>query len=216
MTAGLTALYVSRLYFKTFFGTPRDRHLYDHAHESAPSMTIPLWILAGASIGVGYLWLPHQFFHFAPFEQWLKPLLADIPATEHHASAAQVLALMAFYTGMAAAALWFCYKKFGQETGFGEAVKAKAGPLYNLLWNKYYVDEIYQAVFVKGFLGLSREAWRSVDIGLIDATVNGCGELARGAGGLVRRFVQTGYIRFYAGATLLGAIFILAIALSYF
>src|SRR5690606_8704070 len=121
VTAGLTSLYVGRLYLKTFFGTPRDKHLSNHAHESAPAMAILLIILAVGSLLIGLLWLPHIYgIHLSPFPEWLAPVLADVKQVPHHVADSTVLALMGLYTAMMAAALWFTWNKFGKETGYGE------------------------------------------------------------------------------------------------
>jgi NADH-quinone oxidoreductase subunit L len=244
LTAAMTAFYVGRLVFKTFFGKTRlDHHTFDHAHESAAPMAAPLLILAVLAIGAGFLGMPRFMSKAQPFEEWLAPVFADVKAPEAGplaamaapaATAAEVapataeagkpeqgedvglsLRLMAFYTLVVAFMAWLTYKWFATESGTPNALALAAAPIHQLLWNKWYVDELYDLVFVRGLLGFSKLLLRVVDQGLIDGVVNGCGWAAQGAGHFVRVRLHNGYARFYAGALLAGVVLLLGLVLTF-
>jgi NADH-quinone oxidoreductase subunit L len=83
--------------------------------------------------------------------------------------------------------------------------------LYITLLNKYWVDEIYDALIVNPIHWISTNLmWNFVDVKVIDGTVNGAGEFVRGSGSLLRK-LQSGYVRSYAGWILLGAVFLVAL-----
>ena len=89
-------------------------------------------------------------------------------------------------------------------------VSASASALYSILTNKYYVDEIYEAIIVLPIVVTARQfLWRLIDVGVIDGTVNAVGELVRSSAGGLRR-MQIGYVRAYAAWILFGSIVIIA------
>jgi NADH-quinone oxidoreductase subunit L len=186
LTAGMTAFYVFRAIFLAFFGEYRGE---GHPHESPPVMTLPLVGLAVGSLAAGY-------FNVSKF---LEPLFAS--PLEHHD---YLLVAVSVGAGLAGIALAFVF--YVLRPGLAQVVAERLGLLYRLVYNKYFVDEVYQALVVKPILGGSREVlWRGVDVGVIDGAVNGVGARARGLGGVLRRF-QSGYIRSYATWVLLGAL----------
>ncbi len=90
------------------------------------------------------------------------------------------------------------------------SLAAKAQGMYSIVVNKYYVDEIYDAVIVWPIVRMAREfLWKFVDTFVIDGTVNGVGFLVRGSAGGLRR-MQSGYVRTYAGWILLGGVLVMA------
>ncbi len=191
-TALMTAFYVFRAVFLTFFGASRvspeaERRL----HESPPVMTVPLLLLAAGSVGAGWVGLP----------QWLGPVFegaareAAPPAgLEHTLMGVSIAAGLA---GMALA--WWMYLKRPPREG-------APGALYRLVLNKYYVDEIYEAWIVRPLLAVSaRVLWRAVDAGVIDGAVNGVGRGSASVGDRLRR-VQSGNLRSYAAWVALGAV----------
>ena len=195
ITAGITAFYVFRAWFLAFFGSYRGHH---HPHESPFVMTGPLVVLAVLSMGGGFIDVPG----------WLS---RNYPLAEHENSAAVVISALCGILGIAIAAYLYWLRP-----ALSEKAKAAAGPLYTLVSNKYYVDEIYGAVIVKPLENISRLVlWRAVDEGLIDnVLVNGLAQLIRGWGSLLRQ-LQSGSIRNYATWVLAGSllvIFILGLA----
>jgi NADH-quinone oxidoreductase subunit L len=195
LTAGMTAFYVFRAYFLTFFGEYRGHH---HPHESPLVMTLPLIVLAALSLGGGLLNVPG----------WLSPAF---PLAQQENIAPMIISASLGIIGILIA--WFLYVA---RPALAESLRIGAGPLYTLAANKYYVDEFYRAVIVKPLVSTSRLLlWRGVDEGLIDGTfVNGLGRVVRGWGSLLRQ-LQSGSIRNYATWILAGSllvIFILGLA----
>jgi len=203
-TAFLTAFYMFRLIFLTFFGEPRDKHLYEIAHESPPVMTVPLVVLAMGSALVGLLALaPH-----GGFAGFLNKVLGG--AAEHAAEAEagleHLLVVISVVVGIAGILLaYFMYmRRIPDPVSMARTFR----PVYTLLFNKYYVDEVYFALIINPLVGGSRYVlWKFVDVVIIDGTVNGVGRLCRLAGSGIRQ-LQTGYIPDYAWMILVGAVVI--------
>ncbi len=189
ITAGMTAFYVFRAWFLAFFGTYRGHH---HAHESPVSMTAPLIVLALLSFAGGYINIPG----------WLS---RSYPLAEHENTVPMVISAAFGILGIFLA--WLLYVG---RPAMAESFKTAAGPLYTLVSNKYYVDEVYRDVVVEPLEGISRSfLWRGVDQGLIDnSLVNGFGRLLRGWGGLFRQ-LQSGSIRNYATWVLAGSLLVI-------
>ena len=172
--AGLTAFYMFRQFFLVFFGEFRaDHHVWEHLHESPKIMTLPLWILAAGSIVVGYIGLP-AFIGPNLLDGWLDPVI-HVSHGEHHSVAEEVgvmsVSIVAAAVGVALA--WFLYYlRFPSRTPAPES----QGFPYRLLYNKYYVDEIYQFVFVGGTLLLARIG-AAFDRYIIDTIVDGTAKL---------------------------------------
>jgi NADH-quinone oxidoreductase subunit L len=167
LVAFLTAFYMFRQVFMVFYGECRaDHETQHHIHESPSTMTLPLWILAGGSVVAGWLWVPHLFL---PFEHWLEPVMGH-PAG--HGEVATELTLMVVSVVVAVLGIglaWLMYYRgaFSPDT-FASAI---GGLPHRLVYNKYYVDEIYELIFVRGGLALFRlTAW--FDNNVIDGIVN--------------------------------------------
>jgi NADH-quinone oxidoreductase subunit L len=194
LTAGVTAFYVFRAFFLTFFGTYRG-HL--HPHESPRVMTLPLIALAALSLVGGFLSVP----------KWLAPMY---PPALHESMFAMTVSSLCGILGIAGAAYIYVLRP-----ELADSLRSLAGPLYNLALNKFYVDEIYSALIVKPLKGISQTIlWKGVDETLIDkGMVNGLGGVVRGWGSLFRQ-LQSGSIRNYATWVLAGsllAIFVLGL-----
>ena len=172
--AGLTAFYMFRQYFMVFFGECRaDHHVQEHLHESPKIMTWPLWILAAGSIVIGYIGLP-AFMGGSQIDQWLDPVI-HVHHGEHH-SVVEELSVMSVSIAAAATGVilaWFLYYR---RTSARDEGPDAHGFSYRLLFNKYYVDEIYQVVFVGGTLLLARIG-AAFDRYIIDSIVNGSAKI---------------------------------------
>jgi NADH-quinone oxidoreductase subunit L len=187
ITAGMTAFYVFRAMFLTFFGEYRGNA---QPHESSPVMLVPLAVLALLSIGGGFLFRIPEFLGsvFPPRE---------VPEDG-------VLMAISTLAGVAGIAIaWLMYvAKPGMADAFAGGVKG----LYTLVYNKYFVDEIYDAAVVGPLVNGSREVLsKGVDAGMIDGAANGVGARAQDIGGILRR-LQSGDIRSYATWVLLGSV----------
>ncbi len=185
ITAGMTAFYMFRLLFLTFFGHSRaDDHAEKHIHESPPSMTVPLIILAGLSFFGGWIGWPGSLGGENRFERFLEPVLAGV-VTEtgavkiaHHAVAKEYF-LMLLSLSMAGAGIWLAYQFYRTKRIAPELVAGKWPKVYQLLLHKYYVDEIYDAVIVERVKDLGT-LLGVFDENVIDGLgVNGAGWLAR-------------------------------------
>jgi NADH-quinone oxidoreductase subunit L len=223
--AGLTSFYMFRLIFLTFFGKPRyDEHKV-HVHESPWSMTVPLIFLAILSTVGGWVAAPHLVGGTDYFEKFLHPVFAAYavnPGIEQGASLAgaagaageiassPMLELFHALTGWPVIiallglviAWWFYIKSPETPKKLAQSLR---GP-YTLVLHKYFIDELYNAVFVQPLLWISTNVfWHVVDEGAIDGTVNGVARGLRESGGKLRE-IQSGNARSYATWVVIGAV----------
>jgi NADH-quinone oxidoreductase subunit L len=156
-------------------------------------MIAPLAVLAALSLGGGY---------FFKVPEFLAPLF---PLAKEADDIAPMLISVAFGLGGIALA-WLFYVA---KPELPDQVAATFSGLYKLIYNKYFVDEIYGAVVVNPVVSGSREVlWKGVDVAVIDGAVNGVGNRARGVGGVLK-LLQSGNIRSYATWVLLGSVVLL-------
>jgi NADH-quinone oxidoreductase subunit L len=190
LTAGMTAFYVFRAMFMTFFGEYRG---HEHPHESPPVMIVPLAILALLSIGGGFLFKIPEF---------LGTMFPTLEVEED-------VVLMAISTAAGVIGILVAYVMYVAKPSLANSVANSFGGLYKLVYNKYYVDEIYDAAIVTPTVAGSRVVlWKGADAGLIDGTVNGVGYVARRVGGVLRR-IQSGNVRSYATWVLAGSVLVI-------
>jgi NADH-quinone oxidoreductase subunit L len=198
--AVLTAFYMFRQVFMTFHGECRaDHHTQEHLHESPSVMTTPLVILAGLALLAGMLGVPAALGGSNVFEQWLAPVIEGAHGAHgheaHHVEALEyglmVLSVAVAVTGILIARAMYLTRSLSPDR-----VSQALGPVYHWISNKYYVDELYQAVFVNGLLWVTWIAAR-FDVLVIDGIVNGCASLTRlwaWASGLFDRIVVDGAV----------------------
>ena len=181
LTAGLTALYIWRLVFLTFFGESRvDPHVAHHIHESPRVMTVPLMALAGLSLIGGWIGWPQVLGGSNRLEHWLEPVfgggarvLESQVAHEAAHSGAQEFLLMALSIGIAGAGVAAAYYFFLKHREKSDALARQFSGVHRTLENKYYVDEFYNAVFVDGLSKRGGEALGRFDARVVDGGVNG-------------------------------------------
>ncbi|MGQ9523382.1 MAG: NADH-quinone oxidoreductase subunit L [Armatimonadota bacterium] len=212
ITAGVTAFYMFRLFYRTFHGrSDVPTELAQHAHEAPPSMAWPLRTLAVLSVVGGWVGIPAVLQAVIPvqnvFDRFLEPVFADAHAGRavlHHAPSAE-LSLMLLTLFIAAAGWYTAHVLYyaDPERRRAEALARSAGKLYVLLQNKYYVDEIYQAAFVKPGYALARLLGDIFDVFVVDGIVNFTGAVVSILGE-IWRYLQTGYVRWYAWSVLAG------------
>jgi NADH-quinone oxidoreductase subunit L len=203
-TALMTAFYMFRLMYLTFYGQPRMSHEVEHhIHESPKSMTVPLAILAFCSIFAGWLGWPHSLNGSDHFARFLEPVFArearllvaegragQVAAgkreEEHTGGAEYGLMFLSVAAGLVGWGMaWRAYRQ--ADKGYTEPIEVAAKPLYTVLYNKWYVDEGYDYVFTGrrklgsvrlGILGLGdASAW--FDVHVVDGLVNGTGWVTR-------------------------------------
>lgn len=202
-TALLTAFYSARLVIVPFLGKPRDKHLYDHAHESPPLMTTPLWILAGLSIIAGLFNLPY----FVTLERWLEPALG------HHEAPSLMIELAAFLLSIIAwaAGLVLANGLYLGNKEWAKQIVAPFKPLQPLVEHKWYIDEFYMTFIINPLRTLAEWFAKSVDKWGIDGMVNGVGKLSLQLGEQAR-YIQNGAVPTYALSIFIGV----AVVVAYF
>jgi NADH-quinone oxidoreductase subunit L len=200
VTAVMTAFYMTRVTSLTFWGKGRFDHHHVHPHESPFVMTFPLIVLALLSVAGGFIGIPHMSW----LENWLEPVIP-----EHHAVASAVsgslewilmgVSVAGALVGIAFA--WNLYKDLVRPAAWAKSWST----LHRTLWNKWYVDEIYEAAIVRPIGGLSQALWKGFDVNVIDRIVLGFGRVSMWTGQAVR-VVQTGSIQIYALMLLTGIV----------
>lgn len=203
----LTAFYMFRMLFLTFFGKFRGTHEQEHhLHESPSTMTIPLMVLAALSVLGGALGLP-EFWHMP---NWMSENLSPIilhknPSTLDHNTEWTLMGLAVLAAGVV---IYFAHAMFITNRVLPMESEEKMKWWQKMIYNKYYVDEFYDAVIRKPLDLVSTAFYKFLDLQVIDGLVNGVGSAVKGTGSVVR-LLQTGNIGFYIVSMVLGVILIL-------
>jgi NADH-quinone oxidoreductase subunit L len=201
IAAFCTSFYSWRLAFMTFNGATRaDAHTIEHAHESPLVMLIPLYVLAAGAIVAGYIFAPYfigheqeLFWGSAIARNEIVEKIHEVPAWVKYSP------FVAMAAGFALAFLFYI-----RNTSLPGKLAAMHQPIYQFLLNKWYVDEIYDFLFVRPAFWIGRLFWKQGD----GATIDGLGpngiaaRISDGSGLIVR--LQTGYVYHYAFAMLIG------------
>ncbi len=246
--AGMTAFYMFRLVFLTFYGTCRaDHETQHHLHESPQSMTLPLVVLAVLACVGGWVGIPAALRGGNQFEHFLAPVFAPpsgvvaghagAPAAGSHATTAPAVSsyaaaehapasaasshadskahgahdpleylLMALSVAIAAAGIALAYRMYLADPTLPGRLAAQARGVYQLLYNKYWVDEFYAATIIAGTRHASR-ILALFDSYVVDGIVNGTGYLTRGVswiGGTIDRYIVDGLVNGVAAVIRLG------------
>jgi NADH-quinone oxidoreductase subunit L len=220
--SAMTSFYMFRLLFLTFFGTfrgtPAQQH---HLHESPATMTFPLIVLAILSAVGGFIGLPQLFGGGNRLGTFMSPLF-DLsrqvrPETfnETHLSHTTEYILMGVSTGAALLALVVALVMYVSRKAVPASEGTKLSPVQNLVYNKYYVDELYNAIIVKPLMIIGDFLYGVFEFLVIDLIVNGVGKAVKGLSGVFRRF-QSGAIGFYIFAMVIGIVVILLLNLRTF
>ena len=206
VTAGMTVLYIWRVVFLTFHGESRlDHHTEQHAHESPPVMHWPLIILAALAIVGGYVGLPTILGGSNRFEHFLSPVFGE---TALHVDASTEWTAMILAIAMTVVALVVAYYAYILRPELPGRVAKAFGSFYTLVYNKYYVDELYVAVIVEPLKKLANWLAWVLDVRVIDGAVNGLASVVAWCGRQLRT-VQSGFVRGYALSILGGAVILL-------
>jgi NADH-quinone oxidoreductase subunit L len=200
--AVMTAFYSWRLLFMTFHGKFRgDHHKLEHAHESPPVMLVPLFVLAAGAIAGGYLGLPmvEEPEHFWGPALLVLPGHDALEAAHHVPLWVKILPIAAGVIGIAVA-YWF----YIANPAVPAALAARFGGLYRFLLNKWYFDELYEAVFVRPAKAIGFGLWKSGDGAVIDGLgPDGISAVTLNLAQRSKR-LQSGYLYHYAFAMLIG------------
>ncbi|KKM64681.1 hypothetical protein LCGC14_1498970 [marine sediment metagenome] len=216
--AFITAFYMFRLLFMTFHGKSNmDKHVEEHVHESPMSILFPLIILAFLSVVGGFLGFPAA----SAINDFLAPVigggghLAMADGGEaHHVSGRLMYSMMGLSTGIALVGIILAYVMYIKNPDLPAKIVDKFKLVYKIIYNKYYVDEIYDATVVNPTVKSSFFLWRVIDERVIDGFVNGVGRLVELKSEVLRLF-QTGYVRNYALSMLLGGVIIIICSLIF-
>lgn len=218
IAAVITAFYMFRLVYLTFHGEYKGpKGSEEGLHESPPVMTIPLIILAVLSVIGGYVGLPIVFGeNLHVFKEWLNPVFE--PAFEavhyhpHHPSISLEWLLIGTSVLAALIGIIVANVMYIRQNRVAEPDEKQAG-FGKVLFNKYYVDEIYNAAVIRPLIGLCRIFWKDFDDRVVDrGMVLGSARTVFGSGGLLRK-LQTGFVGNYALMLALGVLIILAVVL---
>jgi len=238
ITAGMTSFYMFRLWFMTFFGERRESahgpaqghggHGHDaHVHESPWIMLGPLVVLAIGAVVMGWVGIPESLGGHNNFNQFLTPVFhtsseparstenfgtepQSTEAPEENKALELELEMAGASVGIALLGFGLAYFLYYKRPELPDRIATRMSVVYRMLLNKYWVDEAYYATLINPIVNGSRAVlWRGVDVGIIDALVNGAGTTSKEASGVTRR-MQSGSIRSYAGWVALGAACVVA------
>ncbi|MEW6108183.1 MAG: NADH-quinone oxidoreductase subunit L [Nitrospirota bacterium] len=213
ITAFLTAFYSFRLIFLTFHGKFRGTHEQEHhLHESPKVMTIPLMLLCIGAVASGWVGIPPLLGGGAHFTEFMMPVLGHPEAHGSHAEEWLLMGIsvLAGLSGIGLAALFYIVNteipvKIAQQFRF----------IYKVLWNKYYVDELYSYTIVRPTIWIGRNILVGItDAKIIEAIVNGV-PAAIGAFSQGLRKIQTGLLQHYAAIMATGIFIIVALMLMW-
>jgi len=219
VAAVMTSFYMFRSVFMTFYGKSRVEHdVAHHLHESPPLMTVPLMILAFLSLVGGFVGIPviegaQRFGNF--LDPVFAPAKAIIEHGAHHAghhSVTAELVLMAVSLGIAIFGLLLARFMYITSPETPGRIVDRFSGLHRLVYNKYWIDELYDFLFVNSIVEFSKLLWKKFDEAVIDGVVNGVGAVTQ-AFGSVLRLLQTGFVKDYALSVLVGAIVVIGFLL---
>ncbi len=182
IAALFTSLYMFRLFYLTFLGDNRSGHkVYEHVHESPGAMTSVLIILAGLAMIGGFIGIPHLFSFLAfpnLIEEWLEPVVISFPLTRHGETLSPLIMLVS--VGMAFLGLLIAYIFYGRKNTYAENLRSLFQTTYQLLWHKYFVDEIYHKLIVRPLYFISeRILFNTIEKGGIDWSVDFAGRFSK-------------------------------------
>jgi len=180
--AAMTAFYMTRLMALTFWGESRvDKNI--KVHESPLVMTLPLMVLAVLALVGGWVGVPHILSggHIPNlFEGWLEHVVHN---TEGSGSTAEEWFTMLLSVAVAGVSATSAYLLYAKKPKMAAQWLEKAKGLHTLVYNKYFVDEIYQWTIIKPIVQFSRGLWAYVDVRLVDRATYLVSDIVKGTGG---------------------------------
>ncbi len=214
VAAFMTAFYMFRLVFMTFFGKSRmDKHVEEHVHESPMKMVFPLLMLAFLSIVGGFVGLPK----LSVISTFLEPVFGGHGHELSHAIAegsagghdmSLVYKMMGISTGIAIAGILLAFLMYIVSPKLPGKVANRFKLFYKIIYNKFYVDEIYDIFIVNPIKKFSVFLWKIFDARLVDGIVNGTAKAVE-IDASILKIIQTGFVRNYAFLMVFGGILII-------
>jgi NADH-quinone oxidoreductase subunit L len=209
--AFFTPFYSFRMIFLTFHRKFRGTHEQEHhLHESPNVMTIPLMILAAGAVAVGWVGIPHVLGGGAQFAEFLKPVVGH---PEFEGTHAQEWGIMGLSTTIAISGIIIAGIFYLMKTEIPVRLAKNFSFIYDVLFHKYYVDELYSFILIRPTLWVAKNVLVGfTDAKIIEGVVNGVPRLIGKFSGRLRK-VQTGLVHHYAIIMAAGAFFIIALAM---
>lgn len=198
LTAFLTAFYMTRMTCLTFFGTPRFDEHHTHPHESPMVMVAPLIVLAVLSCLGGFIGFPGHSW----LGDWLAPVVGAHGAAEEGGHSMEYV-LMAVSVLIAATGVGLAYFLYVLRPEIPKKIFESLSMAHKLLFNKYYVDEIYDVIIVRPLKKISEICWKYVDVLIVDGAILGFAKISKAAGEFGKT-LHTGVVQVYAVFILLG------------
>jgi NADH-quinone oxidoreductase subunit L len=216
VTAALTAFYMFRLHFRTFAGESRVPKEVEHhgVHEPGPVVLVPLYLLALLSIVAGFAGLPQVYGDWLGIPEsnslanFLHVVVVHAAHEVSHATELGLAGLAIAAAGTGTVLAWYLYVA---RPELPARIRESAAGLYQLVFRKYYVDEIYDALLVRPLVAISdRLLFRGVDAGLIDGVlVNGSARGVRGVAAHLLKYAHGGLTQGYLVTMVAGALAVL-------
>lgn len=213
--AGMTAFYMFRLVFMTFYGKERiTDHARHHLHESPFVITLPLMVLAVLAVVGGYVGVPAILGGANHIHHFLEPVFghsieANGIATGHFSHALEY-GMMGISIGIAVVGIALAYIMYLKKPELPGKFVAAFGGLHRAVFNKWYVDEIYDALFINPTKRLGTFLWKGFDVVVVDGIVNGAGKLVIACSKALR-FTQSGLVHNYAFTMVVGVLLIVGV-----
>jgi len=214
VAAGMTAFYMFRLVFMTFFGEQRtDERAKDHIPESGLTITIPLMVLGVLAVIGGYLGVPAILGGANRIHHFLEPVFGhalELHKIEAHGTHATEYGLMGISVGIAIVGIFLAWVMYIKNPELPGKFVGAFRWLHKAVFNKWFVDELYDSLFVNPTKKLGTFCWKGFDVKVVDGVVNGIGYLVRGFS-QVLRITQSGQIHAYAMTMVLGMVVLVAV-----
>jgi NADH-quinone oxidoreductase subunit L len=217
ITAGMTAFYMFRCLYMTFYGEQRThKKAKDHVHESPWVITLPLVVLAFLAAVGGLIGIPHaiDFLHVGnKLEHFLAPVFKhsqQLYEIQAHGTAATEISLMVLSVVIAVIGISIATVMYLKNPELPARFVARFSQLHRLVYNKWFVDEAYDVLFVNSTKKFGTFCWRVFDVKVVDGIVNGTGKLIDAFAAALRH-TQTGLFQHYALTMVLGMVVMVAI-----
>jgi NADH-quinone oxidoreductase subunit L len=176
-------------------------------HESPPIMIFPLFVLAFFSIVGGWVGIP-IISGGNIFAEFLSSVLSSVDLAGSHHNLTLELILMFVSLAIALLGMFLAYQNASRKWHIFTSSSIIGGRIYSVLENKYYIDEFYDFILLRPLRSIANLFFKLFEINIIDATVNGTGQIVKSLG-LTLRTLQNGYVKTYAVSILFGAVCII-------